>query len=588
MMMKLKLLYFLIALVLWGSNTLFAQNLDPTVEVRRDYEGKLLVVHKPVIDMAVPDSVYRFDLDFDYSVSDTPYKGAYDFTPYALDMKLAPESREVSKLYLKAGAGYQLHPTFDFLWTPEFKKPFTLDIYAGNRSYIGEFWSMTDPDTQSPEVLSVDSDINKPVWMGYDLSTKAGVSGRYDWSNVVFLFDAGINNNVQQDDGISFVKRLYNSANVRMGVMSKGADPHKKDYDLEVEYRFTDDYGFGAFGQRSHDLDMSLDLEEHLSDVRSMRLNALLYMTDNSGNLDVSAGGLELSPHYVIKTKRWLFDFGVRFASVFKTNSTATMYSYDEQIVYPDCRFEFAAIPNILRIYADLGGGCEMNTYSSMVAKNRRLNPLYGWKKWNVLDVTDKKLSAELGFDGNITSRFGYAIRGGYAVYGNAPLSVLYIPESINRYMPGIGYTSYSIAYAAFDFMFNKGPLRMDGSLSFEGITSVDDAFEQRAGFIYPANFRGNVSASYSINKRIFLGLDCDFSSYREGYAYIEKTQSSPLATAISIPGYADLGAEAEYRFNRKMSFWARGGNLLGMTIQRELLYAEKGPYFTAGICLNL
>ena len=54
------------------------------------------------------------------------------------------------------------------------------------------------------------------------------------------------------------------------------------------------------------------------------------------------------------------------------------------------------------------------------------------------------------------------------------------------------------------------------------------------------------------------------------------------------VPGYADLGLEFEYVVNRKLSAWVRGGNLLGMTIQRSLLYAEKGPYFTLGICLNL
>ena len=54
-----------------------AQNLDPVVEVNRAYEGKLMEVHKPVLDMAVPDSIMRFDLDFDYSVFESPYKGSY-------------------------------------------------------------------------------------------------------------------------------------------------------------------------------------------------------------------------------------------------------------------------------------------------------------------------------------------------------------------------------------------------------------------------------------------------------------------------------------------------------------------------------
>ena len=34
-----------------------AQNLNPTVSVTREYEGKLLEVHKPSLDMNVPDTV---------------------------------------------------------------------------------------------------------------------------------------------------------------------------------------------------------------------------------------------------------------------------------------------------------------------------------------------------------------------------------------------------------------------------------------------------------------------------------------------------------------------------------------------------
>ena len=47
-----------------------AQNLDPTVEVTRGYKVELAEVHKPYMDMAVPDSVQKFDLDFEYSDHD--------------------------------------------------------------------------------------------------------------------------------------------------------------------------------------------------------------------------------------------------------------------------------------------------------------------------------------------------------------------------------------------------------------------------------------------------------------------------------------------------------------------------------------
>ena len=76
----MKKIYFISAALLAGVS-MSAQNLNPTVSVTRAYEGKLLDVHKPMEKMFVPDSLNKFDLDFDYSVFENPYKGAYDFKP---------------------------------------------------------------------------------------------------------------------------------------------------------------------------------------------------------------------------------------------------------------------------------------------------------------------------------------------------------------------------------------------------------------------------------------------------------------------------------------------------------------------------
>ena len=79
----------------------YAQNLDPTVVVNRAYEGKLLEVHKPQIEMAVPDSVQQFNLDFDYDVFENPYKGSYDFKPYQLLLKPVSSDVDMPALWLK-------------------------------------------------------------------------------------------------------------------------------------------------------------------------------------------------------------------------------------------------------------------------------------------------------------------------------------------------------------------------------------------------------------------------------------------------------------------------------------------------------
>ena len=81
-----------------------AQDIDPTVVVSRKYEGKLMEVSKPAIEMAIPDSVTTFALDIDYSVFEKPYKGAYEFNPYVLTMQPASAVQAPRQLYMEAGA----------------------------------------------------------------------------------------------------------------------------------------------------------------------------------------------------------------------------------------------------------------------------------------------------------------------------------------------------------------------------------------------------------------------------------------------------------------------------------------------------
>ena len=61
------------AAVFFNLNDVYGQKIDPVVEVTRDYEGRLMVVHKPLQTMPVADSLQHFDLEFEYSVNDSPY-----------------------------------------------------------------------------------------------------------------------------------------------------------------------------------------------------------------------------------------------------------------------------------------------------------------------------------------------------------------------------------------------------------------------------------------------------------------------------------------------------------------------------------
>ena len=225
-----------IAIMVSAAFSSAAQNLDPTVEVSRRYEGKLMDVHKPVMEMTVPDSLYRFDLDFDYSVFDNPYRGSYEFNPYTMDMKPQARAFTPSRFYLNAGAGYTIHPTMDILWSPVFKSPFRMDVYGTHRSYVGDY--------RTPHV-GAKAAKNYFDW-GYDLLSKAGVDMGYDWEKVAFDFGVSYYGVAVNE---AFSKGAYNAADAYFAVKSKGLG--KFMYGTSLSYRY------GNAGQ----------MDEHLFDL---------------------------------------------------------------------------------------------------------------------------------------------------------------------------------------------------------------------------------------------------------------------------------------------------------------------------------
>ena len=161
------------------SGVLAAQNLDPTVEVSRAYEAKIAEAKKPLREMTVPDSVNTFRLDFDYSVFEKPYKGAYDFSPYLMSMRPTALAYNPRTLYLKAGAGYRLYPELDLIWSPMLKKGLCLDVYAVHDSYVGDYRTI-GLSAVDGNIGNLDWD-GSGRWDGYDLASKVGANLKYNW-----------------------------------------------------------------------------------------------------------------------------------------------------------------------------------------------------------------------------------------------------------------------------------------------------------------------------------------------------------------------------------------------------------------------
>lgn len=560
MMGKKYLIFFAAALL--GSADAFGQNLDPTVVVDRAYEGKLMEVHKPSIEMAVPDTVMKFDLDFDYSVFDTPFRGSYEFRPYVLSMKPDASLDKSRNLYLKAGAGYQLHPVLDLIWSPELRSGWSLDVYADHKSFIGKYHNLHDG-----------SETASDAWSGHDLLSKAGVAGKYDWDRGSVDFGAGYYGVVSENFSWS---RSYNAMDAFFSIASKPNPGRNYFYSLKADYRFAGDALKGIPEVSS--------IREHVFTAdacigRAFKAHRILFDAgaDVAGYSNApwrGAGQFYFEPRYEYRRDRFNVSLGIRVAKIFDSDEADGTYkAVDvEQVVYPDVRVEYILVPDILKVHAAVEGGNRINTYASLLDADHHLNPLSYVPASSPLDYTVVKADAHAGLEGNASSRLSYSFSVGYCSLANAPLEAVVASED-GTFVPFVSYAPYSKWYASLGLRWKSEDVMFDLSTTYDGIQG--DAFVDGPYLLKPAALTGSASFEYNWNRRIYAGVDCMFSSARKGSIY-------------TASGYADLGLSAEYALNRSLSFWLRAGNLLGMKVQRSPLYAEKGVYFTLGICLVL
>ena len=584
--MRVNIYTLLAASLTFCSVAASAQNLDPTVEVNRSYEGKLMEVHKPMLEMAVPDSVLRFDLDFDYEVFDNPYKGAYEFKPYTMQLQPVGKAAEQKRLYMRLGAGngleaLSLHPSADFVWSPFLRERFKMDIYARHRSYVGEYRKVDAPDLSQKDVnLKMKSSYGRA---DYDFLTQAGVDARYDWADGTVRLDAGYYGIAERYGSQS---NMYNALDVRAGVASKDYGQFIN-YDVYASYRFgIDRYEYKNLVEDSlteHEISVLGKLKAVLMDDHKAMFELGV---DNHSYDFAGVSKLTFAPHYMFRYGNWGFDAGFRIEALVHAGDS-TCFASKGQVVYPDVTVDYQLIPGVMKAFAKVGGGTKVNSFSSLLAGNHHFDMYYGHGK-AFMDNTIENISAALGLEGRAGARFTYGVRTGYAMYGNAPLETVVVgmlPDDDQlAFMPGIAYAGYQNVYAAADLSWVTERFRVDGNVMYRH-SWFEDLETRTGGYFLPAALTGEVAFEYNWHKRIFLGMDCDFSTgRRQGSVLFADGAIKPA----KVPGYADLGLNFEYLTTRSFSVWFRGGNLLDRAIQRNLLYAEKGIYFAAGICLNL
>ena len=546
--------------LLAACTALSAQNLNPVVEVTNVYAREATGIEKPNQLLAVPDSVYKFDLDFDYSVKSTPYKGAYEFNPYLVQLRPSARLSGEQTLYLKAGAGFRLHPEVDFVWNPLRTKNFRLDLYASHNSYIGHYRNIVVGEN------SIDWDGTMQAGTGINSKTTAGANFWAAFKGGEFTADLQYRHllaadvahhrgqgqfRLQNAPGSRF---LY-SLGSRLAYLGGG---NQKEFhtvsDLMMGYRFGGGSSFRVM----------------------LGAETVSFPYDGESEL---AAKFDVAPHYAFNKGRWNLDLGVKVA--FMTRSVETIYPYKPGFIFPDVNISFRASDAVV-LQVSATGGDRLTTYDSLLDDN----PYLGAFSWH-RDVIVNRFNVNAGLRGSIGGRFSYDIKGGFKWVDNAyGWSYFYLPSNFasSAYIP-----QDEVEYMLIPTMAYVEPLRtfyVEGRLAwvsehwdilasaYYGYTQKPELVGEVANnVLIPPAFTTRDHLFYKWGGRIKVGATLEARSKLRG--------------RTGIPAYQDLGIQADYAFSRHMAAWLKLGNLLNQTIQRTPFYAEAGIYGSVGVKLT-
>ena len=531
---------------------LSAQNINQSVQVTNDYVSRFSDFQKTGPSLQVPDSLYRFDYAFDYSVFETPYKGSYEFSPYRISV--TPEARlyDGSKFFLRLGAGYTIHPQFEMAWQMLQTPDFAIGVFAEAGGYAGRYSRRGVAESFS----------------GHDLNGRIGLGGQYLRPAVRLSYHFGYEGIFAGEGGAEPYFRSGFSSVIAAGrIQSRERPGNQMFYDIDLQYRYSSDGGrsegqVSASGENNLRVAVSAGpvlaskyriLIDGLFELESLRGDDYYKVADSHGEL---FGGMRMAslgsikPHVDFLLGPVRLDAGVRVDYSKGTEQGAFSVS-------PDVTARMALLDADMELVAGVSGGQYIQSHYAVKQLNH-----FAFMMGSSAKISREKLHVRAGLQGHAASRLQYELEAGYVSYQGMPLASLY----------GVLPVDYNAAYVQGRFSW-RGPrleLDADAKYSYLRLNTLCAAFA-------PPAFVGELRGRYNWENRTWAGL------------FVE-AQSSRLSLAsdgVWIPWFANLGLTFEYRIDARWTFWAEAGNLLGMAIERAPGFIEKGQYGTVGFSLK-
>ncbi|MFD0976259.1 TonB-dependent receptor domain-containing protein [Salinimicrobium gaetbulicola] len=254
-------------------------------------------------------------------------------------------------------------------------------------------------------------------------------------------------------------------------------------------------------------------------------------------------------------------------------NSDGSVY------VYPQVTASYRMAGDYFIAYAGLEGGLKQNTYYNFAKENPFVSPTLA------IAPTDQQYDAYLGAKGKLSNSVSFNLKGNLISEDMKHMFVANPPVAGANQEPYANVNSFGVVYDKVKTVSAFGELSFDVNSSFNlrvnGEYFVYDTDVQSEVWNLP-NFKANLLADYQITKNWFAGANFFLIGERKDVEY-QNDIFSPEENITTLDSYFDMNLNLGYRFNDRLSIFAKGKNLLGDNYEKWKNYPVYGLQVMAG-----
>lgn len=549
------------------------QKIDPTLEVRRDFDAKLLEIQKGKLSTTYSDTVGNFNLNFDYSIFDKPIKDLYEFSPLPSAQIEGTSNLKYPVFYGNIGLNYPLNPHLDLYLQPNLPSSLSLTIYGKHNSFWGKL-PLVNVDggstVRDPLKVSAPSAQNN-IGVDFGYNWKGGELGlNLDYNKDFFSF-YGYNQPVYEETLIyeymrDTLSHIYDKFSSRFFIRSTNNKPNSFYYSL--------DFGYGFIGDKGNYDENYLSLGGVVG-PNFGRYNKFLfsfrYQTSNSlTTTSLDKYNLEIHPYYIFNKNRWIFEIGLRFNKY--VNPSAETFNI---FLKGDVSYEL--VKNRFWFYGLVDGKNNFQTYQNIMSVNPWITP-------NIdIQNTVEPIIAKIGFKGQVKDRLSYHIYGGYTQY---------VKQMNLFYYSNIWLGPRNTFVATYNDMHKFGfggeffwkSKDFESGLSFE----YNDYTNKDSSTVYNfPPFELQAFARYNWRERLIFGASLHFRSKTPTLFYYSPYNSNTSSTNEYISSFTMVNFDVTYALNKKISLYLKLNNILDTNELYYMYYGRPGTGVGLGVIVN-